>query len=202
MGNMDEDTRGREYTERLRALQEAPWKKWFDVQAPYRWNLRRLQPGLVLEIGSGIGRNLLHLRGRGVGIDHNPHSVAYARSKGLESFTPEEFKVSIFGGTEPQFDSILLSHIVEHMDIAGARALILEYLPFLKKGGRLICICPQEVGYASDKSHVEFYDFQKIEDLLLKLGFSIERSYSFPFPRWVGKLFIYNEFVVVGRMDG
>src|SRR5512134_3456178 len=90
----ESDTRSREYTERLVRLQRAPWKRWLDVQAPYRWNLRRLRPGFTLEVGCGIGRNLEHLRGHGVGLDHNPHSVAAARAIGLRAFTPEAFRGS------------------------------------------------------------------------------------------------------------
>ena len=82
------DTRDREYTERLIRLQRAPWKRWLDVQAPYRWNLRRLAPGFTLEVGCGIGRNLEHLRGEGVGLDHNPYSVAAARQAGPARLHP------------------------------------------------------------------------------------------------------------------
>ena len=57
------------------------WKKLLDVQAPYRWNLQRLKLGLTLEIGCGIGRNLMHLKGQGIGIDHNFQSVEMQESK-------------------------------------------------------------------------------------------------------------------------
>ena len=85
------DTRDREYTERLVRLQRAPWKRWLDVQAPYRWNLRRLHPGFTLEVGCGIGRNLEHLRGHGVGLDHNAHSVAAARDSACVPLPPTSF---------------------------------------------------------------------------------------------------------------
>src|SRR5215468_2590796 len=89
-------TEDRRYAARLIHQQEAIlWKRWLDVQAPYRWNLRRLSPGFTLDIGCGIGRNLLHLAGDGVGIDHNAHSVEIARSRGLAAFTPGEFQASL-----------------------------------------------------------------------------------------------------------
>ena len=59
-------------------LQTARWKQWLDVQAPFRWNLRRLDPGFTLDIGCGIGRNLLHLPRQGVGVDTNEHCVRAA----------------------------------------------------------------------------------------------------------------------------
>jgi len=41
------DTQGPEYTDELLAKQMAWWKRILDVQAPYRWNLRRLNPGFT-----------------------------------------------------------------------------------------------------------------------------------------------------------
>src|SRR5207247_11057189 len=76
-------TRGEDYADRLIGLQMARWKRWLDVQAPFRWNLRRLDPGFTLDIGCGIGRNLLHLRGHSVGVDTNEHCVRTARARGL-----------------------------------------------------------------------------------------------------------------------
>src|SRR5439155_25078118 len=84
-----------QYADRLVSLQTARWKRWLDVQAPFRWNLRRLRPGFTLDIGCGIGRNLLHLGGQGVGVDTNEHCVRVARARGLIAFTPEEFRRSV-----------------------------------------------------------------------------------------------------------
>ena len=65
--------------------------------------------------------------------------------------------------------------------------------------GRLILISPQEAGFRSDATHVELMDLVRLAKISDRLGFRPERAYSFPFPRWVGKLFTYNEFVVVSR---
>src|SRR4051794_16936807 len=51
-------TAGHEYADRLNALQGKKWKKWLNVQAPYRANLRRYKLGRTLDIGCGNGRNL------------------------------------------------------------------------------------------------------------------------------------------------
>jgi SAM-dependent methyltransferase len=192
------DTRDRQYTDRLIRLQRAPWKKWLDVQAPYRWNLRRLRPGFTLEVGCGIGRNLEHLRGEGVGLDHNPHSVAAARAVGLRAFTPDEFRDAEWD-RRGAFDSLLLSHVAEHMRRAELLSLLRQHLDYVRPGGQLILITPQEVGFASDSTHVEFMDLAFLRSVATELRLDAVRDFSFPFPRPFGRVFIYNEFVSVSR---
>lgn len=194
-------TANRDYTDRLTRKSRSGWKTLFNVQAPYRWNLRRLRLGRVLDIGCGIGRNLAHLAhiGRaGVGVDHNPHSVAEARQAGWTAFTPDEF----FRSPEARagsFDTLLLAHVVEHMTTDDAVVLLSQYLGFLKPGGRVVLITPQERGFRSDATHVEFIDFAGQLRIAERVGLSVVRQYSFPFPRWVGKVFAHNEFVSVLR---
>lgn len=191
-------TRDAEYAERLERLSGARWKRWFDVQAPYRWNVRRLGLGFTLDLGCGIGRNLLHLQGRGVGIDHNANAVATARERGLIAYTPEEFAVSD-AAREAGFDALLCAHVVEHMRFDEAVELIGSHLRFVRPHGRVVLIAPQEAGFRTDVTHVEFMDFARLHRLLEAHGLKPERSFSFPFPRVVGRVFPHNEFVVVGR---
>jgi SAM-dependent methyltransferase len=195
------DTQGDDYTRRLVALQSSWWKRFFRVQAPYRWNLRRLNLGLTLELGCGIGRNLVNLGGNGVGVDHNPASVETARTRGLSAYTPEEFGTTKYCDSNT-FDSMLLSHLVEHMTQAEAVTLAGDYIKYVKPGGRLVVITPQEVGFRSDASHVRFADFETNAALCDALGSTVERQFSFPFPRFVGRIFIYNEFVTVAQVQG
>ena len=72
----------------------------------------------------------------------------------------------------------------------------------INPGGKDIHINQQERGYASDATHVFFADFAALEDLARDLGLEVQKRYSFPFPRFAGKPFIYNEFVVVARVPG
>ena len=192
-------THGQEYAERLIRLQTARWKRWLDVQALHRWNLRRLDPGFTLDIGCGIGRNLLHLRGHSVGVDINEHCVRAARARGLTAFTPTEFRRSAEYNRPGRFDSILLAHVAEHMTEDEVVTLLQEYEALIRPEGRLILIAPQEAGFRSDPTHVELMDFARLARISDRLGFHPERVFSFPFPRWVGRLFTYNEFVVVSR---
>ena len=191
-------TRGKDYEERLSRLQTARWKQWLDVQAPFRRNLQSLAPGFTLDIGCGIGRTLLHIGGHGVGVDTNPHCVEVSRSRGLTAFTPDAFWASEYARPS-RFDSLLLAHVAEHMHEDDAIEILRPFEPCLRPGGQLIMLCPQEAGFESDATHVEFMDFERLTRIARGLGFEPLRTYSFPFPRWVGRFFTYNEFVVVSR---
>lgn len=188
-----------EYAERLVTLQHVWWKRILRVQAPYRWNLRRLNPGFTLEVGSGIGRNLKNLNGNGVGIEPNEHAVRVARGNGLVAYTPDQFIASEHARPRA-FDSLLLSHVIEHVSEDVASYLLTQYVEFVKPNGQLIIETPQEVGYRSDPTHVRFVDFEGIEMLCSSCHASVERKFSFPLPRIFGRLFVYNEFVVTARL--
>ena len=163
------------YTDRLAASESLWWKRALDVQRPYRWNLRRLQPGLTLDVGCGIGRNLGHLDGAGVGVDHNPTSIQVCRERGYEAYTPDEFDGC--RASKSSFDSVLLAHVAEHMDEAAAIDLLQHYVHHVRPGGKVIVITPQEAATGV-----------------------IPPSALHGHGRVLGKVFRYNEFVVVGRL--
>lgn len=190
-----EPTAAAAYAERLRALERKGVRRVLDVQAPYRWNLHRLHLGRVLDVGCGLGRNLENLGTDSIGVDHNVDSIRIARERGLDAYTSEEF----FALALPRasFDSLLFAHVLEHMDQAAGIGLVRAYLPYLRQGGRLCVITPQERGYRSDATHVQFVDFERIHELLDAVAMKVEREYSFPLPRALGRMFTYNEFVVV-----
>lgn len=192
----NEDTTGRSYTSRLTRLSGAGWKQRLDVQAPYRWNLRRLLGGRqVLDVGCGIGRNLVGLEDGSVGVDHNPHSVQHCRSLGLQAYTAEDFHA----GQHEKFDGLLLAHVVEHLPPGAEAEVLREYLPYLNPGSPVVLICPQERGFATDSTHTTFFDFVGLRAVCAEAGMSVEKAYSFPFPRFAGKIFPYNEFVVLAH---
>ena len=189
-------TSGEDYARRLQAKQHVWWKKALNVQAPYRWNLRRQRLGRTLDVGCGIGRNLATLDPGSVGVDHNEHTIAVAREAGVAALTVAEWEQSSLRVPE-SFDGILLAHVVEHMSRADAAALLRDYLPYLRPGGEVFFVCPQERGYASDSTHVWFATGEGLADLAREVGLQPEPWFSFPFPRWAGKAFIYNEFCLL-----
>ena len=165
------DTRSEEYADRLRTLSDARWKQVLDVQRPYRWNLERQGMGRTLDVGCGIGRNLVNLGRDSVGVDHNPESV----------------------------DGMLVAHVLEHVHPEHWEGLVGAYLPYVKPGGTVMMICPQEKGYSTDSTHVHFTDGAQMADLAQRVGLEVEKNYSFPFPRFAGRFFPYNEFCLVAR---
>src|SRR4051812_13144072 len=169
------------YTDRLRGKEAVWWKRLLDVQRPYRWNLRRLDLGFTLDLGCGLGRNLQHLEGRGVGVDHNPTSVAECRARGLEAYTPEDFLASE-RARPGAFDSLLAAHLVEHLPADDGLELMRTYLPYVRDGGRVVLITPQRRGYASDPTHVRYVDAAALRTMAGDLGLSVDRVFSFPFP--------------------
>jgi 2-polyprenyl-3-methyl-5-hydroxy-6-metoxy-1,4-benzoquinol methylase len=185
-----------DYTERLQRKTGAGWKRLLNVQAPYRWNVRRLKLGFTLDVGCGIGRNLAHLGGNGVGVDHNATSIEACRAAGLTAYTSEEFHKSEYA-TPDRFDSLLSAHVVEHVTAEQAVEIFTPYLPFVKSGGAVVFITPQERGFRSDATHIRFAGFAECRQLCDELGLAVRKQYSFPFPRVAGKVFTYNEFITV-----
>lgn len=192
------DTTASSYTNRLVRLQHRGWKQLLDVQAPYRWKLRSLfGDRRVLDVGCGIGRNLAHLAAGSVGVDHNEHSVQVCRERGLTAFTPDEFADRQFPAP---FEGLLAAHLLEHLPAGQAGPVLRDYLPFLQPGARVVLICPQERGFASDDTHTVFLDNDALREVCQELGLELREQCSFPFPRWMGGLFTYNEFVTVADL--
>ena len=63
-------------------------------------------------------------------------------------------------------------------------------------------ICPQERGQRSDPTHVTFMSVPTIARVLRDAGVGVDRTMSFPFPRWAGRWFTHNETIVVGHRLG
>ncbi|HET7690646.1 MAG TPA: class I SAM-dependent methyltransferase [Nocardioidaceae bacterium] len=182
-----------DYADRLVALQEARWKRLVNVQAPWHWDLRRQGLGRTLDIGCGIGRMLRALPPGSVGVDHNELCVQVARERGLEAYTVDEF----FSRDSGMFDGFLVAHVIEHLDPGEGLAVMRSYLDHLRPGGKVLFVCPQERGYASDPTHVRWTTGEDLVQLASDLGLDATDWTSFPFPRRMGKVFIYNEFRVL-----
>jgi 2-polyprenyl-3-methyl-5-hydroxy-6-metoxy-1,4-benzoquinol methylase len=197
-GDPMNNTNSEFYHEELLNNTEKFWKKLIPVQVPYKLSLKHLKPGRTLEIGCGLGRNLKVLGGSSIGLDHNQMSVSYCQSKGLSAYTMEQFNEKGAGlGVSGSFDSLLLSHVLEHVDLDDQVELIQSYTSYLKPNAKIILITPQEKGFHSTSSHITWTDFPRLIEIMNSAApdFMLRKQYSFPFPRKFGTVFPYNEFV-------
>ena len=164
---------------------------------PYLVQMRFICKGQVLEVGSGIGRNLRVLKRGSLGVDHNKFAVKFAQSKGLKSLTVDEFIVE--SKNEPiVFNTLLVSHVLEHIDIDTQDEIFKQFMPHIMHGGKIVLVCPQEAGFNSDPTHIRWVDENILRKILEFLGCEKIKITSFPFPRWAGRKFIYNQTVATG----
>jgi hypothetical protein len=124
--------------------------------------------------------------------------VLACRAQGLEAYTIDEFFASEHAKPDA-FDGLLAAHLLEHLAEPDAREIVASYLPYVRSGGQIVFITPQERGYASDATHVRFVRFEESAEMARSLGLTVDRQYSFPFPRAAGRVFTYNEFVTIAR---
>lgn len=192
-----EPTAGPDYTDRLTTRSGVWWKRLLRPADPFLWSIRRRQLGRTLDVGCGLGRNLAVLPAGSVGVDHNADSVARARALGLDAVTVDEFLARTYPfGT---FDSLLVSHVIEHMDPDSALQVMRAYLPYLRHGGSVLFLCPQERGFASDATHISWTTGEDLMSMCRELDLEPQQLRSFPLPRWAGGAFVYNEFQVLAR---
>lgn len=188
-------TEGSDYAARLTRKQTVWWKKLLRVQAPYQWHLKQQRLGKTIDVGCGIGRNLRTLGAGSIGVDHNVDAIASCREQGFTAYTVEEFTEADY--PSGSFDGLLIAHVIEHMDPAAGLVLMNSYVPYLRGGGKAFFVCPQERGYASDPTHVRFTTGDDLAELARGCGLNPDPPTSFPFPRFAGKPFIYNEFCLL-----
>ncbi len=195
--NLNKDTSNNTYVDRLIKLQQKTWKKKLKFLNPYKYHISNICTGKVLEVGCGIGRVLDFLPLNSVGVDHNEKAVQECVLKGFNAFYSKDFlKSKVF--KQEKFDTLLFSHVLEHMSIDEAREVLNLYLPYLKKGGKIVLITPQQKGQESDASHVTYMSQAKLYELALSVNVDKLKIYSFPFPYYFSTYFIYNENVYIG----
>jgi hypothetical protein len=194
------DTNSEEYFEEIHSNTQSRWKRFLPLQLPYSLNLKMQSLGKVLEVGAGLGRNQRFLNSP-VGVEHNLQSVQYCIDKGYDVYVPEDFeeKFKDHKGKNAIFDSLLISHVLEHIEYENQILTVSRYLPYLKESAKIMLITPQEVGYRATKSHITWTDFDRLEQIIFEASdeFKVVKKYSFPFSRSAGKFFMYNEFNVL-----
>jgi SAM-dependent methyltransferase len=108
--------------------------------------------GHTLDVGCGIG-DFLGFRPDTVGVDINPHTVAYCKALGLDALVMEP---DVLPFEDASFESALLDNVLEH--IAQPDALLRELRRVLRPQGLLLIGVPGVLGWDSDPDHKVRYD--------------------------------------------
>ncbi|TBO54757.1 class I SAM-dependent methyltransferase [Streptomyces kasugaensis] len=186
-------------TARLPAREGPGIARLLTTGPPYRGQLRRIGRGRVLDIGCGTGDTLARCAPGSAGVDHDPRSVARCRARGLTAYTPDAFLAGPHarpGG----FDALLCAQVLEHLDDEQVEGLLRAYLPYVRPGGGVLLITPQEAGHRAETAPVRFTDFTLLRCFAESVGLAVRRTYSAPLPRPAGRFLGANAFVLVGQV--
>jgi SAM-dependent methyltransferase len=136
--------------------------------------LSRQLKGRVLDVGCGIG-DFLAFRPGSVGVDINPLTVEWCRSRGLDARVMERGRIPY---DDASFDSVVLDNVLEH--IADPTPLLAEVFRVLAPGGILLLGVPGPRGFSADPDHKVFYDENALVYAAMKSGFDRLRILHLP----------------------
>jgi hypothetical protein len=192
-------TQHADYTQRLQRLEQARWKRLLDVQAPYRWNVRRLCPAGCSTWGAGSGApGPLRLTAPW-GSTTTPHSVAVARERGCTAFTPDDWPRAGSSAEPASYDTLLAAHLLEHL--ARGEAPRCSLLPAaVRPGGRVVLVTPQELGWRSDATARALGRADRAAPDRPGARAAGRHAAVVPFRAPAGRVFRYNEFVQVSTV--
>jgi len=136
--------------------------------------LARRLSGKALDVGCGIG-DMLMRREDTVGVDVNPHTVAFCISRGATAVLMKADKLPFATG---EFDSALIDNVLEH--ISEPAPLLTEAHRVLRADGRLLVGVPGRRGWASDPDHKVFYDENSLRECVSSAGFTLTECFHTP----------------------
>jgi SAM-dependent methyltransferase len=161
-----------EYFEYLRGRSRLGWlyrRYWLYP------SLCRYLDGKTLDVGCGIGDFLNH-RTETVGVDINPATVEWCRSRGLDAY---QMSPNVLPFQDGSFDSIILDNVLEHL--ADPAELLSEIGRVLRPRSSLVVGVPGQRGYATDADHKIFYDEATLVSTLGTAGFRLQQLFHMPF---------------------
>lgn len=129
----------------------------------------------TLDVGCGIG-DMLSFRSNTVGVDINPHNVAYCKELGHDA---QVMLPDLLPFRDTSFDSVLLDNVLEH--IAEPTPLLAEIHRVLRPQGVVLIGVPGLRGQACDSDHKVFYDEAALADTADKNGFEVMNVFHMPF---------------------
>ncbi len=136
--------------------------------------LSRRLDGRTLDLGCGIG-DMLAYRRNTVGVDINPHTVAFCNARGTQAYlmTPDTLPFNVM-----EFSSVLMDNVLEHL--AEPVPLLTEVRRVLSAKGRLLIGVPGIKGFNSDSDHKIRYDNRSLLNLVEPLGFRHLETFHTP----------------------
>jgi SAM-dependent methyltransferase len=139
--------------------------------------------GRTLDVGCGIG-DFLQFRPGTVGVDINPHTVAYCSARGLDARLMEP---DVLPFEDASFDSALLDNVLEHL--ADPTALLREVHRVLRPGGCVLVGVPGLLGWDCDPDHKVRYDEGSLGATLGACGFAPAEVFHTPLWRsaWLSR---------------
>jgi SAM-dependent methyltransferase len=147
--------------------------------------------GYVLDIGCGPGVYLEMYSGPSLGVDAHPNNIRICSNKGINAIESDANNYV----QENSFDTVLLSHILEHLDFP--ETVIENAYRNVKPSGQLIIIVPCREGFVAgltpEIGHKKFITENDIDSYMKKFHCKKIKSVCFP-PFFGGK---YKELRII-----
>jgi SAM-dependent methyltransferase len=173
------------------ALEDAVLYKWGNEQMTTHQQHKFVKhfvgaPGKVLEIGCGHGVMLGLLKEASIsayGLDLSESAVQRCRQRGLEAVQGDALS-HLKSVPSDSLGGIFCAHVIEHLEPAGALALIAESRRVLKPRGKIIFITPNAKDLRTterfwlDITHVRLYPEKLMQFLLAREGFAQVKTFT------------------------
>ncbi|MEO7392403.1 MAG: class I SAM-dependent methyltransferase [Ramlibacter sp.] len=174
---------------------------FFNSAPRYQFLAGRLAANLhVLNIGVGRGglEDLLMAKGVVVScLDPSETAIEFIREKhGLGGRAKVGFSQSM-SFADGQFDAVVMSEVLEHLDTETLDATLKEVKRVLKRGGRLIGTVPADEILANNLAlcphcgesfhrwgHVQSFSIERLRGIFQSHGFTATRMQTRVFPDW------------------
>lgn len=200
MTMQQEEEFGRNYAIIQIARQQNPVRKL--IKSFYVSRVLKHVSGPSVDLGCGAGQILERLPAGSVGIELNPFLLESLNQRGLRAIPAVESpdRLNLSGLKPNQYRTLILSHVLEHFENADQvlRSLLHDCKQLCIS--KVIVVVPGETGYKSDLTHKTLVNlnYLKVHNLMSCEGFKMIHSSYFPGDaKFIGKLFVYHELMVV-----
>jgi SAM-dependent methyltransferase len=182
-------------------LDRSPLRKL--VRGIYLRSVARQLTGQTVDFGCGVGELLSRLPTGSVGLEINPVSVEYCRSRGLDArlydAESDDWTLSLLK-ERSDLQSLVVSHVLEHLDDPSLK--LRKLLKGCRRIGisKAIVIVPGRRGFALDATHRSFVDLDMLKspEIVADTGFSLAHARYFPGNlRFIGNGFAHHELQVL-----